>query len=310
MCRGNRHCCCNHRPGTVVAWRRALVWRAIGEPSVHSGDVPYRNSLVRAIRTGRRHRCLRRSLGRAAIRTVHDSPRKHRIAGLERARREAARRVVNRRACVPSRDPQRAEAATADRFRDAPSRVHDWRRFAGDHDDVIAADWAPGGTELAVVRRAQVEYPLGTRIYGRHAFSELRISPDGQRLALVEGPTIVVLIVLVARLLSSGWGDLTSLAWSPSGDEIWFTANRFLPRNDLTTWALRAVSMDGHERVIFPTSATVLRIHDVFNDGRILMSTQYARMGCSCLHSGIDGRETLVAHGSGRSLRGPAGHCC
>ncbi len=61
------------------------------------------------------------------------------------------------------------------------------------HDDVIAADWAPGGTELAVVRRAQVEYPLGTRIYGRHAFSELRISPDGQRLALVEGPTIVVL---------------------------------------------------------------------------------------------------------------------
>ena len=30
------------RPGTVVAWRRALVWRAIVEPSVHSGDVPYR----------------------------------------------------------------------------------------------------------------------------------------------------------------------------------------------------------------------------------------------------------------------------
>ena len=26
--------------------------------------------------------------------------------------------------------------------------------------------------------------------------------------------------------LSSGWGDLTSLAWSPSGNEVWFTANR------------------------------------------------------------------------------------
>ena len=169
------------------------------------------------------------------------------------------------------------------------------------HDDVIAADWAPGGTELAVVRRAQVEYPLGTRIYGRHAFSALRISPDGQRLALVEGPTIVVLDCSGRKtVLSSGWGDLTSLAWSPSGDEIWFTANRFLPRNDLTTWALRAVSMDGHERVVFPTSATVLRIHDVFNDGRILMSTQYARMGCSCLHSGIDvPRDVSWLDGSG-----------
>ena len=26
--------------------------------------------------------------------------------------------------------------------------------------------------------------------------------------------------------LSSGLGDLASLAWSPAGDEVWFTANR------------------------------------------------------------------------------------
>jgi hypothetical protein len=37
-------------------------------------------------------------------------------------------------------------------------------------DDVFAADWQPGGSDLAVVRRGQVEFPLGTKIYGQHAF--------------------------------------------------------------------------------------------------------------------------------------------
>ena len=105
-------------------------------------------------------------------------------------------------------------------------------------DDVIAADWKPGGNELAVVRRGQVEFPLGTKIYGQHRFRHVRVAPDGQRLALVEGPgrdaegrQVAAAIVLLDRsgrktTLSSGWGDLTSLAWSPSGDEVWFTANR------------------------------------------------------------------------------------
>jgi serine/threonine protein kinase len=42
-------------------------------------------------------------------------------------------------------------------------------------DDVIAADRRPGSTELAVVRRAQVEFPLGTKIHGPHAFSYVRV---------------------------------------------------------------------------------------------------------------------------------------
>ena len=83
--------------------------------------------------------------------------------------------------------------------------------------------------------------------------------------------------------LSSGWGDLTSLAWSPSGDEVWFTANR---REDLTTSALRAVSTDGRERVILPSVSSFLSIHDVFSDGRVLLSSNVSRMGCSCLPPG------------------------
>ena len=155
-------------------------------------------------------------------------------------------------------------------------------------DDVITADWRPGGSDLAVVLRDRVEFPLGTKIYGRNAFRHIRIAPDGQQLAIAEGEGGYRNIVLLDRAgrkttLSSGWGDLTSLAWSPSGDEVWFTANR---RDDLTTSALRAVSMDARERVIFPGGAALLLIHDVFSDGRVLLSSNVSRMGCSCLPPG------------------------
>ena len=60
-------------------------------------------------------------------------------------------------------------------------------------DDVIAADWRPGSDELAVVRRDRLEFPVGNTIHGRHQFTHVRIAPDGQRLALVEGSSIVVL---------------------------------------------------------------------------------------------------------------------
>ena len=162
-------------------------------------------------------------------------------------------------------------------------------------DDVFAADWTPGGSDLAVVRRGQVEFPLGTKIYGQHRFRHVRIAPDGQRLALVEAPgrdaegrQVAAAIALLDRsgrktTLSSGWGDFTSLAWSPSGDEVWFTAFR---REDPTTSALRAVSTDGRERLLFPSLSGLLSIHDVFSDGRVLLSGNVIRMGCSCLPPG------------------------
>ena len=145
------------------------------------------------------------------------------------------------------------------------------------------------------MRRGQVEFPLGTKIHGQHRFKHVRIAPDGQRLALVEGPgrdaegkQVAAAIALLDRsgrktTLSSGWGDLTSLAWSPSGDEVWFTANR---PDDFTNSALRAVSTDGRERVIFPAASGFLSIHDVSSNGRVLLSNNVSRMGCSCLPPG------------------------
>jgi Tol biopolymer transport system component len=152
-------------------------------------------------------------------------------------------------------------------------------------DDVIAADWTPGSEELAVVRRDRLEFPVGNTIHGPHRFTHVRIAPDGQRLALADGPNIVVLDRSGRKTtLSSGWGDMTTLAWSPSGDEVWFTASR--SPNDTSAWTLRAASLDGQERVIFSSAGTALAILDVFRDGRALVATHVARMGCSCVAPG------------------------
>ena len=174
-------------------------------------------------------------------------------------------------------------------------------------DDVIAADWSPGG-DLAVVRRGQVEFPLGTTIHGPHQFSYVRIAPDGQRLALVEGPDIVVLDRSGKKTtLSSGWGEMTTLAWSPSGDEVWFAAGS--QRNQ--AWALRAVSQTGKERVVLQSPGAGMSILDVFRDGRALISTQVGKMGCSCLPPGqvqtrelswLDGSAPEALSADGRSL--------
>ena len=165
-------------------------------------------------------------------------------------------------------------------------------------DDVITADWKPGSDELAVILRDRVEFPVGNTIHGTHRFTQVRIAPDGQRLALAAGPDIVMLDRSGHKTtLSPGWGDITSLAWSPSGNEVWFTASR-LP-NDTVPWTLRALSLDGKDRVIFSSAGTALAILDVFRDGRALVATNVARMGCSCSRPGeIQPREVSWLDGS------------
>ena len=176
-------------------------------------------------------------------------------------------------------------------------------------DNVVAADWTAGG-ELAIVRGDRVEFPVGTTIYGTNFFSAVRISPDGQKLALVEGTDIVVLDRAGRKTtLSSDWGDTTTVAWSPAGDEVWFTASR--RPNDTATWALRAVSLKGKERVILSSAGQWLAIHDVFRDGRALVAAHLAKMGCSCLAPGqqqsrelawLDGSAPEALSADGRTL--------
>lgn len=144
---------------------------------------------------------------------------------------------------------------------------------------VHAADWSPDGTQLAVVcasdRRFRLEYPIGRVLYETSGLiSKLRISPDGKRVVFLEHPVfgdtsgVVAMVDLRGRytVLSRRFSHLVSLAFHPSGDEIWFSA----AETGILT-GLWAVSLNGRERLLL-REAGALRIHDLARDGRALVS--------------------------------------
>jgi len=147
---------------------------------------------------------------------------------------------------------------------------------------VVAADWAPDGHGLAVVRDEgpagmRVEYPEGkvlARVEGGW-FSHLRFSPDGSRLAVVRHPVYMddmgsVLVIETAsgqvRELCGPWATVMGLAWPRGGREIWFTAARSLNRE------LLGVDLGGKVRLI-ASAPTDLGIEDLAADGRALMTS-------------------------------------
>ncbi len=141
------------------------------------------------------------------------------------------------------------------------------------------ADWSPDGKEMVVARETdhgtQLEFPVGTVLYTTAGYvGEPRISPAGDRIAFLDHPLSnsnqgsVAVIDLSGhkKLLTAEYADAEGLAWAPKGNEIWFTAAKSGGRMDL-----RAVTLSGHERVVFRQSvATVL--HDISRDGRVLLA--------------------------------------
>src|SRR5262249_48585183 len=75
------------------------------------------------------------------------------------------------------------------------------------------------------------------------------------------------------RTLSDGWGSVQGLAWSASGEEIWFTA-----AESGVNRALQAVTLSGRRRVITGMIGT-LTLQDIAKDGRILLDHANRRIG-------------------------------
>ncbi len=145
-------------------------------------------------------------------------------------------------------------------------------------EDVDFADWDPEGEELAVVRAAdgryRIEYPIGNVLFTTEGWiTHLRFSPDGKLIAFCEHPVIgspagsvsVVDLEGNRRRISDGWEFLLGLAWSPTGDEIWFNASRERPLPQV--WA---TSLSGHVRRLLAAGlATYLT--DTRADGKALL---------------------------------------
>jgi len=153
-------------------------------------------------------------------------------------------------------------------------------------EDVLWADWGPDGKSFAVVRvagpRNRLEYPIGTVLYETEGWiSNPRISPKGDAVAFLDHPTIgddggAVVLVDRARkktTLASDFSTEGGLAWSPAGDEIWFTAAETGGNR-----ALFAVTPSGKRRVLVRVTGN-LTLQDVSRDGRALIAHDALRSG-------------------------------
>jgi Tol biopolymer transport system component len=143
---------------------------------------------------------------------------------------------------------------------------------------VGGADWSPDGRELAVTRvlddKGQLELPIGKVLYrGAEAVYSPRVSPDGTTVAFFEhDPVKPERLRLVDRkghvrtLSEAGFGG--HLAWSPHGDEVWWSKNKVGTISESTE--VHAVDLSGQDRVV-ATLGGDLFLHDLSRDGRLLL---------------------------------------
>jgi Tol biopolymer transport system component len=146
--------------------------------------------------------------------------------------------------------------------------------------DVFYADWSPDAKSLAVVRlvqgRSRLEFPIGKTLYETAGWiSHPRFSPKGDAIAFLDhseqgtdfGSVTVVDLAGRKKKLTGDWGSVEGLAWSASGEEIWFTASETFYR------ALRAVDRSGRTRLIARTAGN-LTLLDVSRAGRALVNRE------------------------------------
>lgn len=132
------------------------------------------------------------------------------------------------------------------------------------------ATWGPDGNRLAVSRvvegQYRLEYPIGTTLYQTQGWiSWPRFSRDGRSIAFLHHPNggddrgLVMVTDLSgnAEELAGPYSTAAGLAWSPSGEEIWFTAAIIG-----NSRALYAVDRDGNQRLVDSVPAD-LTLQDV-----------------------------------------------
>jgi len=152
-------------------------------------------------------------------------------------------------------------------------------------EQVRAADWGPDGTPAVihyVDGRNRLEYPIGKVLFETNGWiSHMRFSPAGDRIAFMLHPAwpddrgFVSMVDMAGneKELTSEWEGEEGLAWSPKGNEVWFTAT---PAG--ADRALFAVNTSGKLRVLLRIPGG-LTLHDIAPDGRVLLSFDDERVG-------------------------------
>ena len=155
------------------------------------------------------------------------------------------------------------------------------------------ADWAPDGSELAVVRgfasgQNRLEFPTGKIIYQPHGWvSHVRFSRKGDLVAFADhiptgddGRVVIVDAQGRPKAISSFYTSVQGVAWSSDGKEVWFAAS---PGG--AARAIYALNLSGKERLVLHVPGT-LTLQDITRDGRVLLTEDDSQMQVMALPPG------------------------
>ena len=199
-------------------------------------DLPAGHRVFGALRARRPDRLLQRLVGWCGSEDLLPAARHSRVRAAARSAGEIARRSPPQAKWRFSSSRSRAVSRRPSaRSRECRFREESRRKSS---QDVTAADWVPGGSELAVVHRVsgkdRLEYPIGKVLFETAGWiQDPRFSADGKRIAFIDHPGNadgggVALVDLAGKKtdLVDGFATVQGLAWSADGSEIWFTAAR------------------------------------------------------------------------------------
>jgi hypothetical protein len=156
-------------------------------------------------------------------------------------------------------------------------------------ESVAAADFAPDGKSLAIVRYLPdqricfLEYPIGTVLFKHGYLSDVRFSRDGRYLAFIDHVSpnddrgnVVILRVTGEKVATGPIRDSQrGLVWHPSGDEVWVTS-------PLYDGSVLAVDLKGGTRELLNVPGR-LQVRDVHADGRLLVEQGAVRRGMAAV---------------------------
>ena len=162
--------------------------------------------------------------------------------------------------------------------------------------DARFAEWSPTG-ELALVRARRegdrLEFPVGRIVHEGGTLLFPRVNAEGRRIAVAIAPVgspeamvqrrtpdvgmtgRVSLLVIdqdgTQRTIPGAWPWITGIAWSPSGDELWFSELRG------RVGYVHAITMDGRQRQLLRAPGSI-RLHDVGRGGSLLITQMAPRI--------------------------------
>lgn len=166
--------------------------------------------------------------------------------------------------------------------------------------DVTQADWSPDGKQLVVARTETtnqfLEYPIGKKLFETEGWiGNPRISPDGKQIAFILHPLAtddmgsVAVIDLTGKTttLTKVFVSIRGLAWSPDGQEIWFTASETGSNR-----ALLAVTFDSRVKVLASVPGA-LELFDTDKNGRVLLSEVSEHVEMATISTSVPGEREL-----------------